>query len=490
MSVCDDGHQGCHKGQSLQGLPTRVLQIIGTNRVRLHISEKNERGYYVCLSHCWGKVAMSRTTKATYADHQNGISCDSLPATFQHAIELTRRLGLQFIWIDSLCIIQDDLEDWRQEGSRMASIYTNSYITLAASASKDASAGLYRPEDPRIHGYEAYRVPDQAPYNIYVRPWREHTPFLAGTLPLLRRAWFYQERILSTRIVHFGDSELYWECRSKKSCECGDSWPQGFSVESLKVDLPGSQGEDRLNGMQRTHKWQHLVKQYTRLNLTFQSDTFPALQGVASIWQRPETGAYLAGLWRQDLVEGLLWRSQLSGSRPSEFRAPTWSWASVRGWIDWWPDFISEKDKTASIMEVSTTVAGQEPYGEVTAGKLVIKGPCLPARLVYRGSDKFYCPGNCVQLEGHTVEVSVRPYSGDREWFPDLSNNVEKDSEVLLMQMIKIQDTERCIVHFLALKMKHSDDTLYERVGCARTYSSEVLSAFRDQGQEKVVTIV
>jgi hypothetical protein len=248
---------------------------------------------------------MLRTTKATYAEYQNAISWDSLPATFQHAIDLTRRLGFQFVWIDSLCIIQDDAEDWRQEESKMASIYTNSYITTAASASKDALEGLHRPEDPDMHVFEGYRASDLAPYNVYVRSWREHTAFLAGTLPLLRQAWFHQERILSTCIVHFGDSELYWECRSMRFCERSDRWPQRYSADSLKGDLPQSPGEDAHIGLRDIHGWQRLVKQYTRLNLTFQSDTFPALQGVASIWQRPETGAHLAGLWRQNLVEGL-----------------------------------------------------------------------------------------------------------------------------------------------------------------------------------------
>jgi hypothetical protein len=330
IDVCGSDHKHCQPESSLPDLPTRVLQIVGNDRVRLHVSSDGQRGRYACLSHCWGGLSIICTTKSTYIQHQESISWDQLPATFQQAIDLSRRLGLQFLWIDSLCIIQDDAGDWRHEGSKMASIYTNSYITIAASASRNGNEGLYRTlsDADRQSKFEMQSGNGQgSTYNIYVSPRQDHSNFAGGTLPLLRRAWVQQERILSTRVVHFGDRELYWECRATQTCECGAPWQRNvkytYTSESLKCDLPRSRGSDESAQADNLQQWQELVREYTLLEITKPSDVFPALQGIAIKWQRPAAGDYLAGLWRTNLVQGLLWRSELAGHRLSTYRAPT-----------------------------------------------------------------------------------------------------------------------------------------------------------------------
>ena len=491
IKTCNDGHEHCQQELLLQKLPTRVLEITDSGQIRLRVTKEHEEGRYACLSHCWGGLPTLRTTKATYMRHQDNISWTILPATFKDAVDLTRLLGLRFLWIDSLCIIQDDTDDWRHEGSKMASIYADSYITLAAVASKNADQGLYRPKDPDLYfRYDMRRSSDQAPYTIHVHPRRDHVPFVAGTLPLLQRAWYYQERILSTRVVSFGETELYWECRATQCCECGDTWPQRFTAESSKIDVPQYSDAFTYARSNNIHKWQHLVKQYTRLNLTFEADMLPALQGIASTWQREKTGAYLAGLWEKNLVEGLLWRSQLCGHRPSSYRAPTWSWASIHGWIDWWPEPIPARNEVVSILDVSTTPAGEDPRGEVTAGTLVIKGRCVLANLVYEGTHELYRPGNCVKFQRGPDGVSEGPKVGPGDWFPDLAANVETDSEFLLMQIVDMQEATHRIVYFLALRRKRGDDTVYERVGCARTDAPDVRLAFENWGKEMVITVV
>lgn len=220
MKICDDSHLYCQQEDRKQRLPTRVLQMLGSEKIRLFLLKVGEVGQYACLSHCWGKGrSMLRTKKATYKLHQEEIVWRSLPPTFQDAVEVTRHLGIEVLWIDSLCIIQDNVDDWRCEGSKLASTYANSFITLAASASHHSGEGLcHTLLDEKS---EMRRHADEVPYDIYHRKVPNHDQYLASTMPLMKRVWFFQERALSSGIAHFGDTELYWECRAEQYCECG-----------------------------------------------------------------------------------------------------------------------------------------------------------------------------------------------------------------------------------------------------------------------------
>ncbi|USP79221.1 uncharacterized protein yc1106_06495 [Curvularia clavata] len=140
LRECEETHLSCNYSKS--PLPSRVLLIRGPQQVELYESNR-ETVPYACLSHCWGKKHIIRTTKATLQHHKQSISWKRLPLTFRQAISFTYRLGLKHLWIDSLCIIQDDVEDWRFEGSKMSQIYSGAYITLAATASRDASGGCF-----------------------------------------------------------------------------------------------------------------------------------------------------------------------------------------------------------------------------------------------------------------------------------------------------------------------------------------------------------
>jgi hypothetical protein len=122
-------------------LPTRILEIEGSRKSRLYVpSTPNVQGQYVCLSHCWGENVPLQTTESTLRAFQDpGIAWETLPLSFQHAVDLTYQIGLKYLWIDSLCILQDSLEDWRHVGSKMAQIYSKSYITLATTAARSVT---------------------------------------------------------------------------------------------------------------------------------------------------------------------------------------------------------------------------------------------------------------------------------------------------------------------------------------------------------------
>jgi hypothetical protein len=155
LRVCQKLHKHCNVPNELHTLPDRVLKIIdqgpgaslrGANwldaDVKLHES-RGETSTYAALSHRWGDEQPLRLLLENHADFQRCIAWSALPKTFQHAIIFARKLGIQFIWIDSLCIVQDSKKDWLEQSGKMAAIYENATITLAATTSEGGRAGMF-----------------------------------------------------------------------------------------------------------------------------------------------------------------------------------------------------------------------------------------------------------------------------------------------------------------------------------------------------------
>lgn len=220
MRACNKTHAKCAR-QSLTTfsrelddkpplLPTRVLEIREQRNIKLHVSgETNARGVYACLSHCWGGIVPLRTMSNNIQTFQeDGIAWDVLPKTFQNALEITFQLGLKYLWIDSLCIIQDDLQDWRHEGSRMSDIYSGAYITLAAVSASTSHEGfihdLHSPREPTRLTMVSHEG-DGALYNVLLRYVGEMAEDdLDKSLPLLRRSWVFDT--LSVHTSEYSES--------------------------------------------------------------------------------------------------------------------------------------------------------------------------------------------------------------------------------------------------------------------------------------------
>jgi hypothetical protein len=194
-------------------LPTGVLDIgyaETPNRLRLCYPE-GKRGKYIALSHCWGTGEPLRTTTDNKKAHCEAIKFDDLPKVFQDAVVVTRELGIQFLWIDSLCIIQDDANDWLRESKRMDMVFASAYCTIAASSAKDSIEGFLIPRPVK----QAIRLVD----NVYVCEVGGNFNDDVGNAVLNQRGWVLQERALSPRTIHFTTTQTYWECGSVIRCE-------------------------------------------------------------------------------------------------------------------------------------------------------------------------------------------------------------------------------------------------------------------------------
>jgi len=225
LNICAIGHscQPC----TVTFLPKRTLHFkqspTGVMNVQL-IENTAQRGCYVALSHCWGSSQHCVLTSEKLAAYQISVPWERLPKTFQDAIIFSANLDVYHIWIDALCIIQDQPSDWEVESAKMADIYQNSYITLAATASKDGMGGLY--PDTHTAATAECELYTNGPTGIRVRKKVRHwtwppTKASSELYPLLSRAWAFQERILSSRTLHFCKKELVWECKEAILCECG-----------------------------------------------------------------------------------------------------------------------------------------------------------------------------------------------------------------------------------------------------------------------------
>jgi hypothetical protein len=453
---CNESHQMC-KLERLreQLLPKRVLDI-AYGKVTL-VESHGKTGRYVALSHCWGKEQLLITTKDTLAERMRGIKWKELPMTFQDAISITRGLGIRYLWIDSLCIIQRNKRDWEQQSAVMADIYARSYLNLATTRSSSGLEGcLGRRWTSREHEVRSFQVPIKGTdRNIYVRTTLGSSHDAMQTprwiqdhkesAPLLQRAWVYQERTLSPRTVHMHSSEMIWSCKFRLRCECKalDETPSPSADWSAPKDKIANLS--KLSNKHESHGlWRRIIEDYILLDLTHESDRLPALSGLASFFeaQFPASGKYMAGLWEGDLARDLLWECEFNGSnvaipfrqRHSEPHAPSWSWASLI-WGSGYHGILKyemetkprsltlgrresfTKDPRLQIIHASCSIDGENRHGAVSGGAITLSGEVftvttpvteLYPRLNYDTQDLF--EGSTVHCLFIGTFVTVYPY--------------------------------------------------------------------------------
>ncbi|PQE33836.1 heterokaryon incompatibility protein [Rutstroemia sp. NJR-2017a WRK4] len=339
---CIQNHPTCSLLQDPTWFPERLLYL--TNSVKeeclLKLVESiNERSisHYIALSHCWGGSTLVSTTKSKLDSYRKGIPYVDLPRTFQDCVAVAQMLGICYIWIDSLCIIQDERSDWARHAQIMDEIYKNAVLTVMAVSSPDSSTSFLGPEAPtKRDQFQAHNIDVSALTTItpMVKA-RAYTPlllpgFIVG--PLEQRALAWQERHLSVRTISFTEEEARWQCATVSTCECTGV---KYSTELKSSKRPNQKIEC---------PWWEIIEDYSTRFLTFWTDRLPALSGMASRFNRDRESEYLAGLWRSDFPRCLAWyRRELSDcptgkpcmQRSLDIGIPSWSWASVSGQVHW-----------------------------------------------------------------------------------------------------------------------------------------------------------
>jgi hypothetical protein len=348
---------------------------------------------FAALSYCWGLSAQSMTTKCNLVARYSYLDIGVLPQTLQDALIVARGLGLEYIWIDSLCIVQDDEEDWAREAFCMFDTYSCAHVVIAATSAKDSAEGFLRPRQAPLAMHC-----NQSGHEFELRARRNNSHSCTfnwnnTNYPLFKRGWCMQERFLARRIVHFLPGEVYFECRDKRSCECG-------AFDERSTARTGSEGcqsfrrlmtigeEGNVPEFTIGQLWSKVVHEYSGLDLTFKKDTLPALQGIARTIGGSHLGRYMAGLWEQDLTFQLGWRRK----RPEEglhrqtaiqdttLDYPTFSWISSPDAV--WFGLLWKTAPVSvlcTLVDYSCVLASNHDHGAITNSTIRLNGRSVSA---------------------------------------------------------------------------------------------------------------
>ncbi|KAK1758752.1 heterokaryon incompatibility protein-domain-containing protein [Echria macrotheca] len=348
----DGKHRQCNTS-SAGWLPTRLLDVdsvVATSRLKLvtprdtpgaFVSDKR----YMTLSHCWGRVALPTLTTQNLAVRlRDGIPLSQLPKTFRDAAQVAHWFRVRWLWIDSLCILQDSEADWQREAVMMYSVYKNALLNISADDSPDATWGLFREREPavtmpmslgfpRVFGGASFFLTEDAA-GVFES---------VNSTPLAKRGWVFQERQLSRRILHFTSHEIIWECCAAAPYAATETFPGGTPFNTAFLSSAGGKPKFQsqidvgnptdVQALYTT--WDTLCKEYSGKAFTHVRDKLVALSGLAQQFQVafPHDEAYLAGMWQSCLPQNLLWEAEETSAPfgAEEYVAPSWSWAAING---------------------------------------------------------------------------------------------------------------------------------------------------------------
>lgn len=339
MTECEINHPNCTKVEE-PILPTRVLDLFSLESptgLNLFLTD-GQTGEYACLSYCWGSSTQPlQLTYATLPSLLLGISPTHLPQSIQDAILTAWKLGIRYLWVDALCILQDSDEDKGREIERMDQIYRNANLTIAAANADDCSSGFLTRRDRWWSDTDGppirlpFLCPDWTEGSISLV--RYGTP--GGREPLYSRSWPFQEHLLSPRVLMYGSEQVLWVCQQDSPIGTGATFKDGgpaydSSVTELKYMRMFLHKPAVISpGFARRNLWIDLVAEYSPRKQSIPDDKIHALRGIASRYQHHMKDEYIAGLWKSWLLPGLMWKryQEIQGQQKRQY--PSWSWLSI-----------------------------------------------------------------------------------------------------------------------------------------------------------------
>ncbi|OJJ78195.1 hypothetical protein ASPBRDRAFT_257975 [Aspergillus brasiliensis CBS 101740] len=449
LSYCDK-HDGACKPPNPEYKPRRLINVGSVDGVREpFLFEPVEPVRYACLSYCWGKDLdqLLTTTSENIQAHFQAIAFSALPRTIQDAITVCRNLNIPNIWVDSLCIVQDDRLAWLQDASTMHDIYYNSYLTISVmepNSCKLGFLGKQRFGDPTWQQPLCVTHPDEAssPVDLLIRPRKFYPRSHRDRSSLDRRGWCLQESLLPSRRLCYDGNEMIWECLCRKLCECGHAVaPQvprnttpdhhgklGALLETKAREIKSRLGmrgyptwyrfllgsAGWLKPRQRLYqRWRELISDYSHRSLSQRHDRLRAISGLAKmVWDdlgpegcKEPGDYYLAGLWKQELPFDLTWEVEdlPEGAEMPErgevkaheagYHIPSWSWASLErpvsykfslAWDLWRHEPVAVEQ---CIVERACCQheLPEDPTSAVIDGSIVLTNDFAPVQLVRKG---------------------------------------------------------------------------------------------------------
>ncbi|KAI0903508.1 heterokaryon incompatibility protein-domain-containing protein [Ustulina deusta] len=382
---CISEHEMCrdtqHDADASIFIPTRLIHINADILHEVKLEAFASRGHgdrnirYAALSYCWGGDQVGKTIKANVAPRAQGFSLKDQTKSIRDAVAVARALGFQYLWIDSLCIVQDDNEDMARELGRMHYVYQKAHLTISAARSTASKDGFLGRCQPLCAVSFKYRGPDGTLGTVVA-----HLKATGQSEPIHERAWTLQEHLLSKRLLVFGSFGLGWVCRDASHSDGVQENAYGVRTEiSERI-------ADRGNPAQ-SMEWGEVVGRFSSRSLTDHNDRLPTVSAIAVTFSAVRNpGQYLAGLWETSLHDDLLWQvDDLKPSVPRDQQPsfPSWSWASMRGPVEY-SDYQFHNRLTVATLEFTSASVpptfSKAPFGQVKHGVLHMAGHLVPVR--------------------------------------------------------------------------------------------------------------
>ncbi|KAI0466791.1 heterokaryon incompatibility protein-domain-containing protein [Xylaria cf. heliscus] len=485
-------------------------------------------GEYVALSHCWGGIDITcKTTRNNIEEYRNRISYDSLPKTFQEAIDVARALQIHNLWIDSLCIIQDDREDWEIEAAKMMNVYQGATITFSATSAKSSLDGLgitnslkpsFRFHTDDAGGTQWSLFPEATSSVIWG----------FGNLPVQSRGWILQEQTLSQRILHFTHDEMIWQCHHLIELESGryhseynhgveGSWtgkskmiqsglwqPISPTYVPLRENAPsGSTGSTMLSN-RNENMWWSLVVAYCQRSLTNRQDIFAAMAGVTQLHEERCNDVPILGLWREKLVFWLTWeRGPLAESTLEQVslvekahaqQLPSWTWMSLplpyfraNHTMPFTTSEYFNKTPCARVGEPDISWPGRPLISTPTKAMITVHGVIF--QIGWKADSGTY---------GIGIDFEIQPFH--RRQNKGMSLDICDPQEHLAYTAVALWteddidiewgDVNRTIVHALLIEAISQTRDQYRRIGIVSIHFDKDKHRIEDLGVEKAITLV
>ncbi|KAH7303066.1 heterokaryon incompatibility protein-domain-containing protein [Stachybotrys elegans] len=404
LSKCSSLHEECSTLSAAGRLPLRFLDIDPENEIpqlQYKLDESHDiellslkrmpnvklcltadlplKTQYLTLSHCWGRSPVTKLTNQNLEEYCQSIPSDVLErptaATFRQAIHVARCLSFRYLWIDALCINQEDENEKDEEISYMDQIYTHATLNLSATAAHDGSGGLFFERGPET--VDVCHSQQHPGIVAFLHPSHSFVHEVVKS-PINKRAWVFQERMLATRVLHFCRSRLIWEC-----CNLQEAEPLSEDIPTSVVAHPRQTKQlvlphqRDLTAERARLRWANALERYSEASLSFRGDTLLALSAIAATLCRQrglQPQDYAAGLWVADLPLSLRWRVARQPDRTAaEYIAPSWSWAALFCPIDVQRDAYVRvfADHFVPSIHLKREIA---PFGSVMGGSLRLRG--------------------------------------------------------------------------------------------------------------------
>ncbi|KAK3067386.1 hypothetical protein LTR53_015774 [Teratosphaeriaceae sp. CCFEE 6253] len=391
------------RASSHAALPTRIVDVGSPSSEPKVTLGEGIVAPYIALSHCWGGEPAVKLTRKSLLDMSNGIEALSLPQTFQDAIIVARRLDIHYLWIDALCILQDDAEDWAREAAGMGAVFANAQFVLSATLAHSDRDGFLRQSSKKwplryVRGEEdlSRRPPQYVEAanetnvldTVVQRAETSNPPYNRPieTFPTSRRAWCFQEQLLGRRILSFEKGGLTYHCSEDPALNRYERSLVDNGLEATRKIL-AQEWRDGLRLSMRD--WDVIVGAYTRRDLKVPSDRLPALSAIAKhIVEKqgvgPGESSYLGGLWSSHLPWNLLWTTDARSGWNSAValqKSPSFSWCSVKGAINKNRTGWDTWERLVEVQEARCYAKGPDPYGHVAWGFIRLVGSVYVADL-------------------------------------------------------------------------------------------------------------